>query len=157
MKMTRVLSVVALLVLPSVLLYAQISPPDLVLQGKVTGSQNKTYIEVPFDVPAGSHRISVDFSYSGKDQKTTLDLGIADPQRFRGNSGGNKSHFTLSETDATPSYLPGAIPAGKWKLLISVPNIRPAAESSFRAEIRLFASGTGPALVSRRPPHAHGQ
>ena len=127
---------VALLVLPSALLYAQISPPDLVLQGKVTGSQNKTYIEVPFDVPAGAHRISVDFSYSGKDQKTTLDLGIADPQRFRGNSGGNKSHFTLSETDATPSYLPGAIPAGKWKLLISVPNIRPAAESSFRAEIR---------------------
>ncbi|HEV2173449.1 MAG TPA: CehA/McbA family metallohydrolase, partial [Nitrospira sp.] len=76
------------------------------------------------------------FLYTGKDQKTTLDLGIADPQRFRGNSGGNKSHFTVSETDATPSYLPGAIPTGKWKLLISVPNIRLQAESSFRAEIR---------------------
>src|SRR4029077_19825614 len=112
------------------------APPDLVLEGKVSGVQNKTYFEVPFDVPEGVHRITVDFSYTGKDHKTTLDLGIADPYRFRGNSGGNKSHFTISETDATPSYLPGAIPAGKWRLLISVPNILPAEESEYRAEVR---------------------
>jgi hypothetical protein len=31
-------------------------------------------------------------------------LGIFDLHRFRGESGGDKSHFTLSETDATPSY-----------------------------------------------------
>ena len=115
---------------------AQSPHPDLVLQGKLTGAQNKTYFEVPFDVPTGVHRISVDFSYSGKEHNTTLDLGIADPERFRGNSGGNKSHFTLSETDATPSYLPGAIPAGKWRLLIAVPNIRPTEEAEYRAEVR---------------------
>ena len=120
-------------------LFALATPPDLVLEGKVTGSQNKTYFEVPFDVPSGVHRISVDFSYTGKDQKTTLDLGIADPERFRGNSGGNKSHFTISETDATPSYLPGAILPGKWKLLISVPNIRPAEQANYRAEVRFNA------------------
>lgn len=120
-------------------LSAQAAPSDLVLEGKVTGSQNKTYFEVPFDVPSGVHRISVDFSYTGKDHKTTLDLGIADPERFRGNSGGNKSHFTISETDATPSYLPGAIPPGKWKLLISVPNIRTGEQDGYRAEIRFNA------------------
>ena len=112
--MTKALSIAAWLALNPFFLQAQVSPPDLVLNGKVAGSPTKTYIEVPFEVPAGVHRISVDFSYSGKDQKTTLDLGIADPERFRGNSGGNKSHFTLSDTDATPSYLPGAIPAGTW-------------------------------------------
>lgn len=112
------------------------SAPDLVLEGKVTGAQNNTYIEIPFEVPGRVHRISVDFSYTGKDHKTALNLGIADPERFRGNSGGNKSHFTLSETDATPSYLPGAIPQGRWKLLISVPNIRSNEESSYRAEVR---------------------
>lgn len=117
-------------------LQAQSKAPDLVLQGKVIGTQNQTYVEVPFDVPTGIHRISVDFSYTGKENKTTLDLGIADPQRFRGNSGGNKSHFTIGESDATPSYLPGPIPAGKWKLLISVPNIRAHAEATYRAEIR---------------------
>jgi hypothetical protein len=118
------------------LLAAQPNGPDLVLQGTVTGSQNKTYIEVPFQVPAGVHRISVDFSYTGRDQKTALDLGIADPERFRGNSGGNKSHFTIAESDATPSYLPGPIPSGTWKLLLSVPNIRAAVTATYRAEIR---------------------
>jgi hypothetical protein len=118
------------------LLHAQSPPPDLVLTGKVFGSQNKSYFEVPFSVPANTHRVSVDFSYTGKDQKTTLDIGIADPERFRGNSGGNKSHFTIGESDATPSYLPGAILPGQWKLLISVPNIRASEESTYRAEIR---------------------
>ena len=116
--------------------HAQTTPQSLVLEGSVSGAQNKTYLEVPFDVPSGTHRISVDFSYTGKEQKTALDLGIADPERFRGSSGGNKSHFTIAETDATPSYLPGAILAGKWKLLISVPNIRASEQSKYRAEIR---------------------
>lgn len=132
--------------LPS--LAAQSAPPDLVLQGKITGSQNKTYVDVPFDVPAGIHRISVDFSYTGRENKTTLDLGIADPERFRGNSGGNKSHFTIGENDATPSYLPGPIPAGKWKLLLSVPNIRPTEQSEFRAEIRFNSHAEDEAFTS---------
>lgn len=114
---------------------AQSPLPDLILQGKIAGAQNKTWQEVPFEVPAGVHRISVDFSYTGKQNKTALDLGIADPNRFRGYSGGNKSHFTIGEADATPSYLPGAIPAGTWKLLISVPNIRASQTSEYRAEI----------------------
>ncbi len=115
--------------------------PDLVLTGEVAGAQNKTYFEVPFTVPAGIHRISVDFQYTGKEERATLDLGIFDPQRFRGESGGNKSHFTISETDATPSYLPGAIPAGLWRLLIAVPNIRPQSVAHYRAEVRFNSRG----------------
>jgi hypothetical protein len=114
-------------------------PANLVLTGDVKGDQNQTYFEIPFAVPAGIHRISVDFQYTARDQRATLDLGIADPERFRGASGGNKSHFTISETDATPSYLPGAIPAGQWRLLISVPNMRPAVVSHYRAEIHFNA------------------
>ena len=115
---------------------AQPTKPDLVLEGEVTGAQNKTYFEIPFEVPSSIHRISVDFSYTGKENKTALDIGIADPQRFRGYSGGNKSHFTIAESDATPSYLPGAILPGQWKLLVSVPNIRATEHSHYRAEIR---------------------
>ena len=114
----------------------QEKPADLVLTGDVKGGQHKTYFDVPFMVPAGVHRISVDFHYTGREERATLDLGIADPQRFRGESGGNKSHFTISETDATPSYLPGAIPAGEWRLIIAVPNMRPQVVSHYRAEIR---------------------
>ncbi len=115
---------------------AQSPPAGIVLTGDVTGAQNKTHFEIPFNVPAGTHRISVDFHYTGAEQHATLDLGIADPERFRGESGGNKSHFTIGENDATPSYLPGAIPAGTWHLLIAVPNMRAHVVSHYRAEIR---------------------
>jgi hypothetical protein len=115
---------------------AQSPPPDVVLSGDVTGAQNKTYFEIPFAVPAGTHRISVDFHFTGAEQRATLDLGVADPERFRGESGGNKKHFTISDTDATPSYLPGAIPAGEWRLLIAVPNMRPQVVAHYTAEIR---------------------
>jgi hypothetical protein len=111
-------------------------PPDVVVDGKVTGAQNQTYFEVPFRVPENIHRLSVDFHYTTREEHTTLDLGIADPERFRGQSGGNKDHFTLSETDATPSYRPGPIPAGTWKLLVSVPNIRPQVVATYHAEVR---------------------
>jgi len=130
-------SVCLLFLLFAVLGWAQgKTTPDVVLTGDVTGAQNKTYFEAPFTVPTGVHRISVDFQYTGREERSTLDLGIADPERFRGESGGNKSHFTISETDATPSYLPGTIPAGQWRLLIAVPNIRPQSVAHYRAEIR---------------------
>ena len=119
--------------------YAQNLPPDAVLTGDITGAQNKSYFEVPFNVPAGTHRVSVDFQYTGKEEHATLDLGVADPERFRGESGGNKSHFTISETDATPSYLPGAIPIGQWRLLVAVPNMRQQSVAHYRAEIRFNA------------------
>jgi predicted metal-dependent phosphoesterase TrpH len=128
---------------------------DLVLKGDVTGAQHKTYFDVPFTVPAGVHRISVDFHYTGKDQRATLDLGIADPQRFRGESGGNKSHFTISETDATPSYLPGEIPAGQWRLIIAVPNMRPEVVSHYEADIRFNARAEDAAFTAQ--PLASGK
>jgi hypothetical protein len=68
---------------------------NLVLRGTVKGDQNKTYLEVPFEVPAGTRRLNVSFHYLGKEEGTTLDIGVQDPQRFRGWSGGNKSSFTI--------------------------------------------------------------
>src|SRR5438270_8015552 len=109
--------------------------PSLVLRGTVKGSQNNSYIESPFDVPAGTQRLTVSFHYTGKEQRTTLDIGIWDPQRFRGWSGGNKSSFTISATDATPSYLPGYLLPGMWKLVIGVPNIREQSLASYEADI----------------------
>lgn len=115
---------------------AMAAEPDLVLTGELTYADYNHYREVPFTVPAGVDRISVDFSQDGAAQRTTVDLGIADPQRVRGWSGGNKLHFTLAESDATPSYLPGAIEAGTWHLILGIPNIRQGVTSHYRAEIR---------------------
>jgi predicted metal-dependent phosphoesterase TrpH len=120
----------------SLTLRAQAQKPDVVLEGDVTVAQNHTHFFVPFLVPAGVHRISVDFSYTHRQEKTTLNIGIHDPNGFRGQSGSNKDHFTLGPGDATPSYIPGAIPPGQWKLLISVSSIRQELTSHYRAEIR---------------------
>ena len=110
-------------------------PADLVLTGTITGTDHQTYQEVPFQVPAGTKRLTVDFAYTGRDERTTVDLGLYDPERFRGWSGGNKREFTIAASDATPSYLVGPLPKGEWKLVLGVPNIRPGNQSNYTAKL----------------------
>ncbi|MGA3162144.1 MAG: CehA/McbA family metallohydrolase [Terracidiphilus sp.] len=119
---------------------AAASAPDLVLEGVVAGSQNQTYIQVPFVVPAGIERVTLTFDYTGKEQHTALDLGLLDPVELRCWSGGNKSLLTVGIADATPSCLPGLIPAGTWNVLIGVPNIRPSVQSHYTVRV-YFSSG----------------
>jgi predicted metal-dependent phosphoesterase TrpH len=111
------------------------SQPQLVLKGVVTYAQNHSLIDLPFDVPQGVHRLTVDIRYTDREKQTVLNTEISDPYRFRGTSGSNKNHFTIGENDATPSFLPGAIPAGKWKLTFVVSNIRQDMTSSYEADI----------------------
>ena len=109
--------------------------PDATLRGVITAADHQTYREVPFRVPAGTTRLTVEFEHTGKDQKSVIDLGLRDPQRFRGWSGGNKTRFTVSEAEATASYLPGPLPAGEWKLVLGVPNLRKGAQAQYTARI----------------------
>ncbi|MGH9604088.1 MAG: CehA/McbA family metallohydrolase [Terracidiphilus sp.] len=147
------IAVLFLLVLSTVLTHSQTPAeppapaPNVVLHGIVHGSQNHSYIKVPFHVPAGVHRVTLTFTYTEKDQHTALDLGLLDPVSLRCWSGGNKSVLTVALTDATPSCLPGAIPAGTWNVLIGVPNIRPQVTSRFTAQV--FFTRTG--LVADYP------
>lgn len=121
--------------------------PSVVLKGEVKGSQNHSYIEVPFRVPEGVQRVTLTFHYAEKEQHTALDLGLEDPEQLRCWSGGNKSILTIGIADATPSCLPGLIPAGTWKVLIGVPNIRPGVVSHYTAEVYFTRTG----LVSDEP------
>lgn len=114
---------------------AQTRTPDVVLKGTISGADNQTYRALPFEVPQGVGRITITFTYSGHEQHTTIDLGLFDNERFRGWSGGNKASFTLSETDATPSYLPGPIRPGTWTLQLGIPNIRKDVHSDYEADI----------------------
>ena len=123
---------------------AQKSASDLDLHGTITHADHQTYVEVPFEVPKGVTRVTVSFSYTGRDQHTTIDLGMFDGERFRGWSGGNKSTFTVSATDATPSYLAGPIRPGRWKLILGVPNIREGVRSEYEAKIHLSRAGDRP-------------
>lgn len=125
------------LLLPAVVFSASASDaPDLVLHGELAGKDNHTYRTLPFNVPAGVTRITVQFEYTGHDEeRTTIDLGLLDPDRLRGWSGGGKRVFTVAATDATPSYLPGPIQPGRWKLLLGIPNIRATSHATYQASI----------------------
>ena len=109
--------------------------PDMVLTGTIDDSAHQTYVELPFRVPPDVAALTIEFEYTERDQRTVIDLGLADPERFRGASGGNKARFTLSESYATPSYLPGPIVPGEWKLMLGIPNIRKGVRSSYTARI----------------------
>jgi hypothetical protein len=124
-------------------------PPviERVLEGIVHGTQNHSYVQAPFAVPAGTERVTITFAYTGKEQHTALDLGLLDPSGLRCWSGGNKSMLTVGLSDATPSCLPGPIPAGTWNVLIGVPNIRTSVESHYT--IHVYLSSTG--AVAQQP------
>jgi hypothetical protein len=114
---------------------------EITLEGTVRGAQNQSYVKAPFAVPAGTERVTITFAYTGKEQHTALDLGLLDPTELRCWSGGNKSTLTVGLMDATPSCLPGAIPPGKWNVLIGVPNIRANVESHYTIHVYLSRTG----------------
>ena len=111
------------------------------LEGEITDADFATYIELPFDMPAGVRRLDVTFDYDRSD-RTTIDLGLLDANGFRGWSGGNKSEFFVTANAATPSYSSGPIDAGTWNLLLGVPNIRKGVSAAYSAEITLQCLGT---------------
>lgn len=110
------------------------------ITGEITRADHQTYREIPFHVPGGVTRITVDFAYTGKENRTVIDLGLRDPTGQRGWSGGNKSSFTIAEFDATPSYMPGRIQPGDWLLVLGIPNIREGQTSRYEANITLSSA-----------------
>lgn len=156
MPSRTVLGLIALLLWPA-LAFAHLPEraPDRVLTGVLTGADHETYRELAFEPPPGTQRITVAFDYAGRESRTTVDLGLFGPAGFRGWSGGNKASFTVSATDATPSYLPGPIEAGVWRLILGVPNIRPTTEA--RYEARFWFDGAEAFTGFAAAPIAEGE
>ncbi len=129
--------------------------PDRELTGTITRRDHQTYVAAPFVLPAGTERLVVAFDYDTRDQKTVIDLGVIDPNGFRGASGGNKASFTIAPSDATPSYLPGRLPPGRWQLALAVPNIREGVTARWNAKLWFLRAGEDdprPAPVADRGP-----
>jgi hypothetical protein len=116
------------------------TPPDVTVTGEITGTDHQTYREVAFDVPEGTERITAVLSYD-KSNKTVVDMGVWDPARFRGWSGGSRDRFTIAPSDATPGYLAGALPAGRWRVMLGVPNARANSRAAYT--VRVFFDRAG--------------
>ena len=142
------------------------SPPDLVLTGDVTGAQNKTYFEIPFIVPAGTHRISVDFQYTGsraaRDTRPGYCRSGAFSRRKRRQQEPlhhqrDRRHPFLSARrhpawPVAPAHLRAEYaPANR----LPLPGRDPLQCARRGFQLRGAAAGHRHALVSRRPAHAH--
>lgn len=130
---------------------AAASESPVQISGELTGADHQSYKAVPFNVPDGVERITVTLSYDKAD-RTVVDLGVWDPQRFRGWSGGTRDRFTIGLSDASPGYLPGALPSGRWQVMLGVPNIRAASRSRYAVTVSFDRKGDRAASAAIADP-----
>lgn len=77
------------------------------------------YLRVPFDVPRSTEP-AIHVRVSFDESRATLDLGLWDPDGWRGYSGGARREVILVPGAATPGYLQDDVPAGRWAVEIGV-------------------------------------
>jgi len=112
-------------------------PVTVTLAGRVTIADKGTYQEHAFVVPPGVTRLDVEFSYENQGAGTELEIGVFDTQRFRGTSRFSKQRFHIGEFEASPSYVPGPIAPGTWRLSLGIPSIGSAQTTAWRAVVRM--------------------
>lgn len=112
------------------------------------------YRYLPFEVPRGTGAVSVRLRYD--QAAATLDLGLFDPEGFRGWSGGARTEFVVGTDHATPGYLPGPLPPGEWQVAVRLYRIP---EDGVAYELEAETGATAPALppsplarLPERPP-----
>lgn len=131
---------------------AQTPAFDRVVHVTAPGANDSRYTYIPFDVPSHAVRINVSYQYDRADGANTIDIGLfdarstgsdTDPRGFRGWSGGRRSEFFVSRDQATPGYLRGALPAGKWRVILGLYRIAPAGvDVSLKVEVETTDHGS---------------
>jgi PHP domain len=135
----------------------------LVIEGECTPGQEKTYLHLPFEMPSGAARLQVEYTYGNRigaepDQVggNTLDLGVFDARGidflsagFRGWSGSERESFFISETEATPGYLPGPLIPGRWHVLLGLYKIAPTG-CSYSVRVTIHRE-TGHQAIAQMP------
>jgi len=141
----------------------------VVFRGHVTPADKKhsDYIYVPFELPEPASRLRVQYRYSAAISASqqgggnVIDIGLFDPRGtdfpggagFRGWSGSNRREFTITPTAATPGYLPGPLPAGRYHVILGLYQIwRHGADYEVEIEADLGAPEApppAPTLVSQ--------
>lgn len=81
------------------------------------------YHYVSFEVPPAAAAVSVHLDLKPPD--AVVDLGVFDPEGFRGYSGGARDRFVITPDVATPGYLPGELVAGEWRVLLGPYRVPP--------------------------------
>lgn len=129
----------------------------ILIEGDFHPDQEKTYVHLPFDIPAGITRLDVEIAYTDKisaepmvEGGNTIDLGLFDERGngwmspgFRGWSGSERLHVFISENDATPGYLAGPIHPGRWVVHLGLYKLAPRG-CHYRIQVRLTEGASMP-------------
>ncbi len=150
-------------IFPAALILALLLPGaargrDAILyEGDVTFDDVTSYLLLPFTVPPETTTIEVSYDYTwpcepegGKGLvDPVLDIGIYDPEKFRGWTGSAKSSFVLSESRdlTTDGYAPGEIPPGNWYIELGVGFVYPDMVMHYTVEIELRGDSVGTPFV----------
>lgn len=126
------------------------SSDEVVMTGTFTDKDAGRYLELPFAVPAGVTRMSVDVDWEGRGKGVYLVLGLFDPERSRGWGGLGKPHFVVAEGFATPSYQQGPLTPGTWKISLAVASIRPGMTAPYKVKVH-FDRGAAAQELAHEP------
>lgn len=126
-----------------------------------TGAADFVYL--PVEVPAGVQQIAVAYSYDSPAVPSgvpanSCDIGIFDERGtalggdgFRGWSGGFRTSFAISNTEATPGYLPGPVNEGTWHVALGPYQVAPQG-MNYQVTVTLTYGAPGAAFVPNYPP-----
>lgn len=126
-----------------------------------TGAADFVYL--PVRIPAGVQQIAVQYSYDKPTVASgvpgnSCDVGIFDEhgialggRGFRGWSGGFRTEFEISASDATPGYLPGPVNPGTWHVVLGPYQVAPQG-MNYQVQVTLTYGEPGPAFVPNYPP-----
>jgi hypothetical protein len=121
------------------------------------------FVYLPVEVPRGVQQIDVQYTY---DKPTvpagvpanSCDIGIFDERGyklggrgFRGWSGGFRTSFSISASDATPGYLPGPVNAGTWNVILGPYQVAPQG-LNYQVTVTLTYGPAGKPFRPNYPP-----
>ncbi len=109
-------------------------------EGHLTARDCKRHIRHRFVVPANSRQMDIHLHFTPHyvhGITNMLTLTVFDPGGFRGaGHRADASHQVhIGETEATPGYLPGHLPAGEWIAQIDTHMIMPGEAVRYRLEV----------------------
>ncbi|MDN3354208.1 CehA/McbA family metallohydrolase [Actinomadura sp. DC4] len=121
------------------------------------------FVYVPVEVPKGVQKIAVEYTYDkpavpAGTPGNSCDIGVFDQRGtklggrgFRGWSGGFRTAFEISNTEATPGYLPGPVQSGTWNIVLGPYQIAPQG-MNYQVKITLTFGAPGEAFTPNYPP-----
>lgn len=118
------------------------------LSGEVPAGE-ETHFFLPFEVPAGV--VEIEIHHDDLSEENILDWGLDDPAGFRGWGGGKSQPAIVGIEAASPSYVPGPIPAGTWEVVVGKAKI---VEHPAQYEVEVILRGTATlAPQTKRQPY----